>query len=170
MIQMEYIDKLIEIGVSSLKIEGRMKSLHYIATIVKAYRQYINKKQSYQLCYNELLNAANRPVDTAFMDGNANFDKMLYHDEIKKLNQNFVFIINKKISDYTYEILVKNHFIIDEEFEILRQNNNNIDIKIEKMWDKDNNELFSCVTPMQIVFIKTNNDDLFSKNIGRTKK
>ena len=169
MIQIEYIDKLLEIGVASFKIEGRMKSLHYIATVVKAYRQYIDKHQQYQISYNELLNAANRPVDTAFMDGDANYDKMLYHDEIKKLRQNFVFIINKKIDDYTYEILVKNHFKIDDNFEILRQNDKNINIKIEKMWDCEKQELFSCITPMQVVIIKTNCNELYKKNIGRIK-
>lgn len=167
MYQLEYIDKLINIGVASLKIEGRMKSVHYIATVVKAYRQYIDMKQTFNESYNDLVQSANRSIDNAFMNGDANFDKMLYHDEIKKLNQNYIFVVNKKLSDFTYEITVKNNFKKDDNIQILRQNQKNININIEKIWNLNNEEINYCPTPMQIVIIKCNNNELYSKNIGR---
>lgn len=170
MYQLEYIDRLIDLGVASLKIEGRMKSVHYISTVVKAYRQYIDRKQNFDQSYSDLKLCANRPIDNAFMNGDANFDKMLYHDEMKKLTQNYIFVVNKKINDYTYEIVVKNHFNKNDKIEILRQFDNNINVKITNIWTQDGQEIQYCPTPMQVVIIKTNSNDMYEKNIGRAEK
>ena len=155
--QSKYINKLIKLGISSFKIEGRMKSMHYIATIVKSYRNmidnfYLNKKSN-QYYINELYKAANRPVDCGFMDLKQNYNKMLYHDETKQLIQNYVFLINKKIDDKTYEIIVKNHFNINDKIEILSPTYKNINIKIQKIIDKNNNEVSVCPTPMEKMII-----------------
>ena len=167
MYQLEYIKKLIDIGVASLKIEGRMKSVHYIATVVKAYREFIDDNINIKEAKNELTLCANRPIDNAFMNGDANFEKMLYHDVNRELTQNYIFVINKKIKDNTYEITVKNNFKITDEISILKPKGKVSKIKINKIWNTNGEEIDYCPTPMQIVIIQCDNNDLDSKNIGR---
>jgi putative protease len=69
MCQMKNIYKIIDSGITSLKIEGRMKSEYYIATVVNAYRRaidsYYKKKKLNKEYVTEILKAANREVSTA---------------------------------------------------------------------------------------------------------
>ena len=68
----ENLDKVIESGIYSLKIEGRMKSIYYVSTVVRAYRnvldQIINPKNDFDLSYwkNELEKISHRPYTTGF--------------------------------------------------------------------------------------------------------
>ncbi len=167
MYQLEYINKLINLGISSFKIEGRMKSVHYISTVVKTYREFIDNDIDFNTAKQNLKLCANRPIDNAFMDGDANYDKMLYHDETKKLVQNYIFVINKKIDNNTYEITVKNNFKINDTISILRPKGEDVKIKISKIWNNNGEEIFYCPTPMQIVTIQCDSNDLYSKNIAR---
>ena len=82
----DHIPELIELGVDSFKIEGRMKSLHYIATIVSTYRKliddYCNDPDNFELTekyYREIQKAANRSLCTGFFDDQAGNDKQLYN-------------------------------------------------------------------------------------------
>jgi putative protease len=64
-----YVKEMIDAGVTSMKIEGRMKSEHYIATVVNAYRKttdaITNKEKLTDEYKNDVLNAANRDVSVA---------------------------------------------------------------------------------------------------------
>ncbi len=81
-----HIPELIELGVNSFKIEGRMKSLHYIATVVSTYRKliddYCKDPDNFVMSdkyYQELLKAANRALCTGFFDNQADNNKQIYN-------------------------------------------------------------------------------------------
>jgi len=106
------IFKLLDLKIHSFKIEGRMKSIHYVATIVSAYKKLIdeyllNNKIDCNL-FDEIQKSENRKTDLAFFDNKPSFKKMLYFDDEKKTNQNFVFIVKEKITDGEYKIILKN--------------------------------------------------------------
>ncbi len=63
------LEKLIDAGVDSLKIEGRMKTAYYVATTVNAYRMYLDGAKDFSACMAELNSASHRPYSTGFYEG-----------------------------------------------------------------------------------------------------
>ena len=105
--------ELMKLNVASFKVEGRMKSLHYVSTIAACYKKLIDNisnNRFYDHIYlkEQLLKAENRLTDNAWFDKNPNENKMLYHEEERDLNQIFAFTFIEKIDDYHYKILSKN--------------------------------------------------------------
>ena len=91
-----HLPELIELGVDSFKIEGRMKSLHYIATVVSTYRKliddYCSDPDNFVLSekyYLELLKAANRALCTGFYDNQADNSKQLFNQRDEHPTQEF---------------------------------------------------------------------------------
>ena len=92
-----HIGELIELGVDSFKIEGRMKSLHYIATVVSTYRKLIDAycedpdhfviDEHYE---KEINKAANRALTTAFYNHEPNFNDKFLICVMNTLLKNFV--------------------------------------------------------------------------------
>ncbi|MBR2652000.1 U32 family peptidase C-terminal domain-containing protein [bacterium] len=159
MVQINNISNLLDLGIASFKIEGRMKSLHYIATVVNTYRKamdnyYHNHDINFSLLTSEINNAANRETDTAWYFGSPNQTKMLYHDEQKIVNQNYAFIIMNHCNDF-YEIQTKNKIYINQEIEIISPDlASPLKTKITFMKDVDNNLINVCPTPMTKLFIQ----------------
>jgi putative protease len=167
------VEQLIKIGISSLKIEGRMKSEYYIATIVKAYRNAIDaiyrNEHNIDDYIKDAAKAANRSADIAWFDKNPNCHKMLYYEKQQTVTQNFAFVINKKINSNTYEITVKNNMKMSDKYELISKNfNKTINIKILQMKNKDMDSVTVFPTPQAIGTITFEKDiELQIGDIGR---
>ena len=115
------ITRLMDIGVQSLKIEGRMKSLHYIATVVNTYRRIIDEYtntgeiKNYEVYEEMLKNAENRETSHGFFYGLPTKDQQLYEKRSERVMQNFVGLIldyNEETKYATVE--TKNVFVLEE--------------------------------------------------------
>lgn len=120
------IPELIALGVDAFKIEGRMKSLHYIASVVKTYRMLIDdvfdKTTKPREYYQELLaKAENRPLGPGFLLGPAGLESQLYQDEPQTASQDFIGVV-RGYDQQHQELLVeqRNHFRPGELIEVLR--------------------------------------------------
>ena len=97
---LKYIPEMIDIGIDSFKIEGRMRSIYYIASVVSTYRkvidEYCNNKEKYEynLEYEKTLSTvANRDSITQFFNG-INNETLQYYNERKEIsNQEFVAVV-----------------------------------------------------------------------------
>lgn len=170
---LENIEQLMKLNVNSFKVEGRMKSVHYVATIAACYKYVMNCIQN-NIPYDinkvkkELEKAENRLTSNAWFDKNPNKDKMLYFEQERSLLQNFAFIFVEKINKYEFKILSKNFFRKDEEFEMLMPNLENIIFKIKKIKDKNGNEIDVVNQPSTEFIITTSIDiDNFKNKIVR---
>ncbi|GMO13727.1 MAG: U32 family peptidase [Mycoplasmoidaceae bacterium] len=157
------IDDLIKVGVSSFKIEGRMKTEHYIATVVNAYRNVVDihykKSNNVKKFITDVANAANRQTDLAWYDGLPGIDKMLYHDVERPVKQNFAMTIKQKINEKTYIVLTRNKICLSDNFQVLSAIQKDIvNIKLQKIIN-DSEEVETVNAPMSIVTI------IFDKNI-----
>lgn len=170
----KYLDKLLNLNIASFKIEGRMKSASYVTTVVRTYREYIDdylnnnlKQQEYYA--QKLSDVANREIDDGYLI-DANQNKMLYHDIQKKVKQNFVFVIDKKIDGYAYEVTFKNHYHIDDITEVMTPSSN-VKIKIKNIYNlKLQQETNFIKTPMTKAIIYLDQSYDFNEFcIGRTK-
>jgi putative protease len=166
------IKELIKSGVSSFKIEGRMKTEHYIATVVNAYRKVIDNiysNKNSDIYVHDIKNAANRETDLAWFNGKPGINKMLYHEVLKQVKQNYAFLIKEKINDTTYKILTKNKIRLSDKYEILSPNLDEIPtIKIIKILDSENNSVDFISAPMSYCIITFNKKiNLKENDIGR---
>lgn len=157
---LENMNQLMSVNVASFKVEGRMKSIHYVATVTACYRNvmdaYINKKEiDIKKVKKELQKAENRLTSSAFFDKNPNETKMLYFEEERELLQNFAFVFTEEISDTEFKIHSKNYFTKNSKFEILMPDLNNIEFKIIEI-KNTNKELIDIVNQPSTEFtIKT---------------
>jgi len=113
---------------------------------------------------------ANRETDLGWFNGQPGPDKMLYHEVEKKVNQNFVFTIVKKLSATKYEILSRNKMTMDDKYEILSQKHKDImPVKILNIL-VDNKPVKFINTPLTKAVIEfTKPINLVANDIGRIK-
>lgn len=155
----ECIPELIELGVDSFKIEGRMRSIYYIATVVNIYRklidEYCNNKDNYE--YNSedkkvLDNCSNRDSIVQFFNGKNDYTFGYYNGREEISNQDFLGIVidyNKK----THEVLLeqRNYFKKGDIVEFFGPEINTFTYKIDKIID-ENDEIIEIVRhPKQCV-------------------
>lgn len=113
----EFLDRLIDAGVASFKIEGRMKSPYYVATVVNAYRQYMDGKASLEEAEYELDCISHRPYASGFFFGDAknspNNDG-LYHS-----THSFMGIVLEDVGNEKYVVEQRNRFSVGDTLDIL---------------------------------------------------
>ena len=147
------IPEIIEMGVDSLKIEGRLKTEYYLASVVNAYRNaiddYIKDPKNYDFTKNlkELEKTKTRGLTTFYFNDRSNKDFQEY--EGKQYNPNFEF--GGKIIDNSNEkiiVEIKNKLIVGDTLELIIPNNiKPYEFKIEKLWDTETDEEIQFVNP-----------------------
>ncbi|MGI6512697.1 MAG: peptidase U32 family protein [Catenisphaera adipataccumulans] len=157
------IEAFMKMGVASLKIEGRMKSAYYLATVVTAYRHLIdeimkNGTASEALIAKtktEIAKAENRMTGPGFYQGIPGCDVQLYQDHDETVTQEYVaYVIDCEPEQHRATIQVKNKFYKEEAFEIFGPSLYSTEGKMLKILDEDGNELTMCNRPMQVVHIR----------------
>lgn len=158
----EYIPALVESGVDSFKIEGRMKSIHYVATVVNAYRQaidsYMKDPEGYRLkqeWMEEIHKAANRPLNTGFFFQEPGHEDHIFGPEEKGIDYDFAGLV----MDYDAEsgmavVQQRNHFKPGQEVEFIGPGGRFFKQRVEVLWDEEGNVLDAARHPMQRVRMK----------------
>lgn len=120
----DYISDLVDIGVDSFKIEGRMRSLYYIATVVNAYKSIVTKKLNGVLTeeileyYKRILNrVSNRENAVQFYDKSPGSNEQYYTGRVEVSNQDFLGIVYDYKDGYAF-IEQRNNFKVGDEIEI----------------------------------------------------
>ncbi|MEM4991631.1 U32 family peptidase [Priestia sp. SB1] len=168
------IPQMIELGIDSLKIEGRMKSIHYIATVVSVYRKVIDAycadPENFVIqkeWLDELDKCANRDTAPAFFEGVPGVDEQMFGVHGKKTKFDFAgLVLNYDEETSIVTLQQRNYFKPGEEVEFFGPEIKNFTQKIDKIWDEDGNELDAARHPLQIVKFKVD-QPLFSYNMMR---
>ena len=173
---LKYLPDMIDMGITSFKIEGRMRSVYYIATVISIYRkvidEYCNQKDNYE--YNKeyekiLRRCANRDSVPQFFNGVYDSTCSYYNGREEISNQDFLGIIldydeNTKIAT----IEQRNYFKKGDIVEIFGPKHNIITYKLDKIIDDDGNEIEIVRHPRQVVKIKVE-DTLYTDDMIRVK-
>jgi putative protease len=156
----EHIPEVIESGITSLKIEGRMKSSYYVASVVKAYRQavdaYLKDKENYMFDPEwliEVSKASHREFSTGFYFGKPK--KQIYESSSYIRTHDIVGIVkdyNPETGEATIE--QRNKVLKGEEVEILTPDEKSYSIRLEYLWDEEGQEIDSAPHPQMIYKIK----------------
>lgn len=119
-----YLGELKEIGVDSVKIEGRMKSVYYVATVVNAYRRALDilpKKPTDELC-RELMKPSHRKYTTGFYFGDEG--KQYTEDSMPIQESDFIAVVSSDAKDGVVEVEMRNKFSVGDELEVLSPDKN----------------------------------------------
>ncbi len=155
-----HLDKIIESGVASLKIEGRMKSVNYVAGVVKVYRaaidSYLNNPQNFTIrseWLEELDKVAHRPYTTGFFISDG-APTEIYDTSKPKRSSNFLGIVR----DFDAEKMVatieqRGKFEVNQEVEFFQPHGKTFKQKISEMYDSEGAEITAAPHAQQIVKI-----------------
>ncbi len=156
------IPELVDLNVDSLKIEGRMRSIYYIATVIKVYRKliddYCNNRDNYEynLKYEKILRkVANRDSITQFFDGNYGKDVQYYNGRQEITNQDFLgLVLDYDEEEKLIKLQQRNYFKKGDEVEIFGPYNS-FKFKIDSIYDEDKKLIEIVRHPKQIVYLKS---------------
>ena len=158
---LEVINDMIDMGIKSFKIEGRMRSIYYIATVVGTYRKVIdnylqNKEYKYDKNLENILrNCANRDSVIQFFNNKKDESCSYYNGREELSNQEFLGIVldyDTKTKLATIE--QRNYFKKDDECTIFGPNHEDIEYKFNNIYDEEENIIEIVRHPRQIVKIK----------------
>ena len=142
----EHIDKLIEAGISSFKIEGRVKSEYYVATVVKAYRDaiddYFAGKPFNPELLEELKKISHRQYTKGFYFGKPDNTAQVYTTNSYVRNYELIGTVVDYLKD-TKEAVIeqRNRFFKGDEIEILMPDRPFLKLSVTKMINEDNEEI-----------------------------
>lgn len=159
-----HIDDMINSGIDSFKIEGRMKNALYVATVVKAYRNAIDDYLKDPKIYNNnkdnymkyIKNCTYREFTTGFYYQKPDEFSQIYDNNTYSKGKTFLGIIYH--DENGYYIYQKNKFSVNDEVEILTFDKI-INNKIIDMFDENNNHIDACPRPNEKIYIKFENDN-----------
>lgn len=171
----ESIPNMMNIGVDSLKIEGRMKSMHYIATVVSVYRKVIDayaadpdnfKIQPEWLI--ELDKCANRDTAPAFFEGTPGYEEQMFGDQDrKKTTYDFCgLVLDYDVNSQIATIQQRNYFKPGQEIEFFGPEIETFKQVVTHIYDEEGNELDAARHPLQIIQIKVDRP-IYTHNMMR---
>lgn len=156
----EYIPELIESGVDSLKIEGRMKTALYVATVARTYRKAIDDYKKDPELYrknmpwylDQISNCTYRQFTTGFFFGKPNEDSQIYDTNTYVKEYTYLGIIGEE-KEGTYRIEQRNKFSVGEKIEVMKPNGDNVEVVVKRILTEDGVEQESAPHPKQVLYV-----------------
>lgn len=154
----EHIPDLIDAGIDSYKIEGRMKTALYVATVARTYRKaiddYLESPQKYKEnmpWYQEQIKSCTyRQFTTGFFYGKPTEETQIYDNNTYEKGYTYLGIVGQKNEAGMYQIEQRNKFSVGETIEIMKPNGENLVATVQHMTDETGAEIESCPHPQQI--------------------
>lgn len=154
------IDKLIDAGAMSLKVEGRMRSAYYLATVISSYRKiidnYYNNTLTEEVLEREeklLARVANRETSDHFYLRDADETDQYYTGRQELSNQDYLgYILDYE--DGLMTLTQRNYFKLGDEVEIFMPDGSEVSFVIDNMFDKNMNPLEVARHPEEIIKIR----------------
>ena len=156
----EHIPELLESGIDSLKIEGRMKTALYVATVARTYRKAIDDYQKDPKLYEEnmpwyleqISNCTYRQFTTGFFFGKPDETTQIYDSNTYVKEYTYLGIIGEE-KEGTYRIEQRNKFSVGEAIEVMKPNGDNIEVTVKRILTEDGEEQESAPHPKQVLYV-----------------
>ena len=157
----EYIPQLALAGISSFKIEGRMKTVNYTATVTKQYREALDRFEADPNSYEfdnywleELDKASHRPFSTGFFFGKPSEKSQCYDSSVYLRDYGFIGkVIGYDNDKKLVKIEQRNHFKLGETVEIMPPKGKHITLTLSEMFNEDFEPITVAPHPQQTVYI-----------------
>ena len=157
----EHIPDLIEAGIDSYKIEGRMKTALYVATVARTYRKaindYLESPEKYQenmpWYLDQISNCTYRQFTTGFFYNKPTNETQIYDNNTYEKGYTYLGFVGPKNEEGLYRVEQRNKFSIGEEIEVMKPNGDNIVVTVKRMVDEKGQEMESCPHPQQVFYL-----------------
>jgi len=157
----EHIPELIEAGIDSFKIEGRMKTALYVATVARTYRKAIDDyltspekyKENMDWYLEQISNCTYRQFTTGFFFGKPSEESQIYDNNTYIKEYTYLGIVGERNEEGLYRIEQRNKFSVGEQIEVMKPDGRNIPVTVKRIVDEDGNEMESAPYPKQVLYI-----------------
>ncbi len=157
----EHIPELMEAGIDSFKIEGRMKTALYVATVARTYRMAIDDYKRDPEYYRsripfykeEISKCTYRQYTTGFFFGKPDGNTQIYDNNTYCREYTYLGIVGEKNAEGLYRIEQRNKFSVGETIEVMKPDGRNIEAVVQKITDEAGNSQDSAPHPKQVLYI-----------------
>ena len=154
----DHIPELVDAGIDSFKIEGRMKTALYVATVARTYRMAIENPKKYEENipkYKTLISQCTyRQYTTGFFFGKPDETTQIYDCNVYERDYVYLGISGEPLEDGSFVIEQKNKFCVGDKIEIMKADGRDIEANVISITDQDGVAMESCPHPKQIITIK----------------
>lgn len=158
----EYVPELIDSGITSLKIEGRMKTAYYVATVVRAYRMaidaYYEKGSDWRfdpIWLDELKKGSHRHFTTGFYNDKPGHEEQNYASASYVRNYDFIgIVVDGPDKDGYVTVEQRNKMVVGDQIEIIGPYTATLETEILEMFDEEMNPITEAPHPRQLIKMK----------------
>ncbi len=162
----EHIPEMVDAGIDSYKIEGRMKTALYVATVARTYRKaiddFLDSKEKYQenmpWYLDQISNCTYRQFTTGFYFGKPSEEAQIYDNNTYLKEYTYLGYVQDIVDGYV-KIEQRNKFLVNDIIEVMKKDGNDIKARVVAMHDAEGNEMESCPHPQQEVWVKLEGTD-----------
>jgi len=156
----EYVPEIVKAGINSLKVEGRMKTALYVASVARTYRRAIDdffeseEKYKANLDYyrEEIAKCTYRQYTTGFFFDKPKADAQIYDNNTYIKNYTYLGTV-RSVKDGISELEQRNKFCVGDELEVMKPNGDNLMVTVKSIVDENGNQMESCPHPQQKIFV-----------------
>lgn len=156
----EHIPQLIQAGIDSFKIEGRMKTALYVATVARTYRRaiddYFISQEQYERnmpwYLEQIVGCTYRQFTSGFFFGKPDEHTQIYDNNTYVKEYTYLGIVGER-TDQGYRIEQRNKFSVGEQIEVMKPGGENVSVIVKAIRDEEGNEMDSAPHPKQVLYI-----------------
>ena len=157
----EHIPEMVDAGIDSFKIEGRMKTALYVAVVTRTYRQAIDDYFTDPALYHsrmdyykdEIAKCTYRQFTTGFFFGKPDHDTQIYDSNTYIKAYTYLGLIGENRGDGYYALEQRNKFSVGEEIEIMKPDGTDLTVVVRGMTDEEGQPMESCPHPKQKIYV-----------------
>lgn len=157
----EHIPDIIDAGIDSLKVEGRMKTALYVAVVARTYREAIDDYFKDPALYEskiphykeEIAKCTYRQFTTGFFYGPTTKDSQVYDNNTYTKGYTYLGLIDDQNSEGLYGLEQRNKFCVGETIEVMKPDGENIEVTVKRITDEEGTEMDSCPHPKQKIYV-----------------
>lgn len=158
----EHIPDLVQAGIDSFKIEGRMKTALYIATVARTYRRAIDDylqaaslyEQNLPWYRSQIASGTFRQFTTGFFYGKPSEEAQVYDSNDYVKNYTYLGIIEERKEAGVYRITQKNKFSVNDQIEVIKPDGSNLAVKVRAITDEEGVAMKSAPHPKQVLYVE----------------
>ena len=157
----EHIPELMDAGIDSFKIEGRMKTALYVATVARTYRMAIDDymkdpeyyKSRIPFYKEEIAKCTYRQYTTGFFFGKPDQNSQIYDSNTYCKEYTYLGIVGERNEEGLYRIEQRNKFVCGETIEVMKPDGRNIEATVKRITDENGINQMSAPHPKQVLYI-----------------
>ena len=163
----DHIPEMVDAGIDSFKVEGRMRTALYVATVARAYRRAVDAwmesaeayRQILPWCREEIRKCTYRPFTTGFYFGRPDADSMVYENNVYRHDAVYLGLIDAVDAAGRAKFMQRNKFLVGDFIEIMKPDGRDVAARVTGLFTENGTAVDSAPHPQQILWMTVESDD-----------